>query len=761
MAESFQTYMIVVYRSLFKFKCVKKTFFLSGLLISSTFVQAQEKTPLATDSTDKINLNEITISATRFKENSIFLPQKVVSINAAKIAAYNQQTTAELLSQSGEVLIQKSQLGGGSPIIRGFEANKILIVVDGVRMNNAIFRGGHLQNVITIDNAVLDKTEILFGPSSVIYGSDALGGVLSFYTKDPVLSDTAEKTVVSGNAFVRYASAYNERTGHFDLNVGGKKIASLTSITVSDFGDLEQGSKYYAQFPNWGKRNFYVQRINGVDSMVANSNPDKQIGTGYTQYDVLQKLLFKTGKLQHTLNFQFSTTSNISRYDRLTDVNAVGIARSAEWYYGPQKRLLAAWNVSLPSTNLYNKGQIVAAYQDVEESRHNRNYRNVNLNHREERVKIGSINADFFKKKGQVEVNYGAEITYNKVNSTAYAQNIVTGVRSGLDTRYPDGGSYTQSYAAYTTGLYKVSKKITVNGGLRFTHNRLNANFNDKTFFPFPFDNIEQQSDAVSGNLGIVALPGEGWKLSALVGTGFRTPNVDDVSKVFESGNGTLIIPNPNLEPEKSISYEVGVSKTVPKKLSVDATVWYSNLTNALSTDFSTLNGSSTVLYNGNTSNVITVVNMKKAFSWGVSANVNATLGKYVGVSSVFNYTYGRIRENPNDYPLDHVPPAFGKTSITGSFSELTVELFALYNAAKDSANYNLRGEDNQQYSADPIRGYYPGWATANFRAGYRLNRFASFQLAVENIFDKYYRVFASGLGAPGRNVVLTLRGNF
>lgn len=739
---------------------MKNILLAAGLLLISAIGTAQEKNPLPRDTANEINLNEITVSATRFKENSIFLPQKIVSINAGKIAAYNQQTTAELLSQSGEVLVQKSQLGGGSPVIRGFEANKILIVVDGVRMNNAIFRGGHLQNAITVDNAMLDKTEILFGPSSLIYGSDALGGVLSFYTKDPAYSTIANKAAISGNAFVRYASAYNEKTGHFDLSVGGQKVASLTSVTVSDFGNLVQGSNYYDKFPNWGKRTFYVETINGIDSMVANKNPDKQVESGYTQYDLLQKVLFKTGKLEHTLNFQFSTSSNINRYDRLTDVNGAGVAKSAEWYYGPQKRLLAAWNISLPSNSLYDKGQVVTAYQDVEESRHNRNYRSSKLNHREESVKIGSINADFFKKLGKIEWSYGAEITYNKVNSTAYAEDISTGVRSSLDTRYPDAGSNTQSYAVYTTGLYKLSKIFTVNGGLRFTSNRLYSKFNDKSFFPFPYDDIEQRSNAVSGNLGIVALPGKGWKLSALAGTGFRTPNVDDLSKVFESGNGTLLIPNPNLKPEKTRSYELGISRTISKKFSAGATAWYSHLKDALTTDFTTFNGSPTIVYNGTISNVITVVNKNQAYAWGISANVNATICKQVSFSSIINYTYGRIKENPDNYPLDHVPPAFGKTSVTGSFGNFNVEIFAIYHSAKDSANYNLRGEDNQQYSADPARGYYPAWATANIRAGYRINKYAAFQFAVENIFDKYYRVFASGLGAPGRNFVLTLRGN-
>ena len=146
---------------------------------------SQNKKPgIISDSSFKeVNLNEVTIAAGRFAEMKKHVPQQVQTISAGKIRFLNQQTTAELLTHTGNILVQKSQLGGGSPIIRGFEANKVLIVVDGVRMNNAIFRGGHLQNVLSMDNSILDKTEILFGPSSVLYGSDALGGVMSFYTK--------------------------------------------------------------------------------------------------------------------------------------------------------------------------------------------------------------------------------------------------------------------------------------------------------------------------------------------------------------------------------------------------------------------------------------------------------------------------------------------------------------------------------------------------------------------------------------------------
>ena len=96
----------------------------------------------------------------------------------------NPESSADMLQNTGNVLVQKSQGGGGSPMIRGFEANKLLLVIDGVRMNNAIYRSGHLQNAITVDNSVLDHTEIIFGPSSSLYGSDALGGVIHFHTAD-------------------------------------------------------------------------------------------------------------------------------------------------------------------------------------------------------------------------------------------------------------------------------------------------------------------------------------------------------------------------------------------------------------------------------------------------------------------------------------------------------------------------------------------------------------------------------------------------
>lgn len=134
---------------------------------------------------EPFGMHEIVVSATRWRQTSSDVPSKIISILPEEVALQNPQTAADLLGVSGQVFVQKSQQGGGSPMIRGFATNRLLYTVDGVRMNTAIFRAGNIQNVISLDPFATEKTEVFFGPGSVIYGSDAIGGVMSFQTLTP------------------------------------------------------------------------------------------------------------------------------------------------------------------------------------------------------------------------------------------------------------------------------------------------------------------------------------------------------------------------------------------------------------------------------------------------------------------------------------------------------------------------------------------------------------------------------------------------
>lgn len=704
--------------------------------------------------------NETVVSANRTAEKRKDVAQKIQVIRASEIQFQQQTSMADVLANSGSIFVQKSQLGGGSPIIRGFETNKVLLVVDGIRMNNAIYRGGHLQNCLTLDQANMDRVEIVFGPGSVMYGSDAIGGVMSFQTKKPVFS-ASDKLLVRSSAYMRGFSAGAGYAANAQVNIGSKRFASLTSISYASFGDLRQGNNRSEAIGNLGYRPWYVAQINGADSMVVNADSSLQVRSGYEQYDVLQKFSFvhKPGVIHH-LNLQLSNSGNIDRYDRLTLMSG-SKPRFAEWYYGPQFRLLAAYTLELNNaTKFYDNARIILAYQGIEESRIDRRFQKAGRNHRIEQLDIYTLNMDLMKKKGAHELRYGAELYLNLVNSTAFTEDIFTGEQTPLNTRYPDGGSSMHGAALYASHTFEISEKLILNDGIRLSQVGLQAQFVDQTFFPFPFNQIQQNHLALNGNLGLIYMPVPKLRLMLNGSTAFRAPNVDDLTKVFESVPGSVVVPNPNLKAEYAYNAEFGLQYQFMKKSTFGVNLYQTYLTNALTVQNGTFNGADTVLYDGQMSQVLTTTNAGNAYVRGFEALLQSQLTPRLHLSGSYNYTFGRIITDTVPYPLDHIAPAFGKVSLryTMLHNKLKLEGFAMYAGWKYLKDYNLIGEDNFAYATP---NGMPSWYTLNFRANYNINNQLSVQVACENITDQNYRMFASNISAPGRNFILTLRGNF
>jgi hemoglobin/transferrin/lactoferrin receptor protein len=694
-------------------------------------------------------LEEVVISANKFELKKKETPNQIELISAKQIAFQNSPNTANLLEQTGNVFVQKSQAGGGSPVLRGFEASRVLMVMDGVRMNNAIYRAGHLQNVLRIDQSMLERAEVIFGPSSVIYGSDALGGVVHFRTKNP------EFDVKNVRSYLRYSTAIGEKTGHVDFNIGKKRLAFLTSLTFSDFGDVVQGTNRLDAYPDFGKRPFYVERQGNADVSVKNENVNNQVGTGYSQYDFLEKISFQqTENIKHTLNFQFSNSSDVPRYDRLTELRN-GLPRFAEWYYGPEKRLMVAYHLELKNTLIYDRASISLAFQDIEESRISRNFNNINRKSQLEKVNLFSLNADFQKVIKEQTLTYGLEVVGNDVRSKAHFTNITTNEERKADTRYPDGKNTMNTWAIYVADQLKVANNLILHGGLRYAFSDLSAEFIEKSFFPFPFSQIQQKNSSLTGNLGLVYIPFAKTKLGLMGSSGFRSPNIDDLAKVFDSVAGSLIVPNPNIKPEYSYNGEVSVNQQIVNKIKIEGVYYVTSMRNAIVIDAFTLNGERTVMYNGQNSKVLAVQNKAKAFIQGWNLNLKADLSKEFSLSSALNYTKGSINDAANT-PLDHIPPLFGRSAIRYQKKTIQVEVFSIYNGWKKLADYSPSGEDNLIYATQDGM---PSWWTLNLRSDYQMNKNFSLQLACENILDKNYRNFASGISSPGRNFMFTVRG--
>jgi hemoglobin/transferrin/lactoferrin receptor protein len=704
-----------------------------------------------------ITLSQMVISATRTANKSELVAQQVSSIQRKDIQFINPANAADLLAQTGTALVQKSQLGGGSPILRGFEANKVLYVVDGVRMNNAIYRGGHLQDILSLDPMAMESVEIAYGPSAVAYGSDALGGVMSFNTRAPRF--TSGDRLVRGGAMLRYSSA-DQSAAHVNLETSTARFATFTAFTFNNFGDLRQGNIRNPNYPSFGARPWYVERINGRDSVITNPNPNVQVGSAYKQYDFIEKISFKQSeKLTHTLNIQYSTTNNVPRYDRLTQVE-IENPRFAEWHYGPQTRAMVAYHANLKNGNrLYTTGRITLAWQNINQSRHDRLFNSPNLNNRLENVKVYSVNADFSKTIARtLTANYGLEYYFNDVTSTAYSENIFTGTQNALDTRYANGGSTMSGTAAYGTAILKATRKITLNAGIRYSLVNLNALFTDNSFFNFPFSDVNQSNRNLNGSFGIIITPNMKWRMIALASTGFRAPNVDDLSKVFESNAGNLIVPNNELKPEKVANIEATIERKFNGKTTLALNGYYMNYTNALTTGKAQFNGQDSVFYDGTLSPVYTTINANEAYIYGGNLSLNSQVSDQFSLQSSVVYTYGRIKTDNGDSPLDHIPPVYGRTGITVQQQKFRGEFFVMYNGWKRIEDYRLNAEDNENYSTPDGM---PAWYTLNAKASYQIKDNVQLMVGLENILDANYRVFASNISGAGRNVTLTLRGRF
>ncbi len=729
------------------------------------YTEAEERDTLKTS-----YLNEVVISANKIPEQRREIAQHVYLIRPSVIKSLNAQTTADLLQNTGMIAMQKSQQGGGSPILRGFEASRVLLVVDGVRMNNAIYRGGHLQNALRVDNNNLDHAEILFGPSSTVYGSDALGGVIHFYTRNPTLASEGKNSNTTGEGFARLGSVNDEKTFHFDINVADSRMGSFTSFTISDFGDLRMGKEKNPNLDqSFGLRNQYVVRApdNSADILVDNPDPLVQKFTGYRQWDLLQKLLYKPNdRVSHSLNFQFSSSSNIPRYDRLTDAGANGVGlRTAEWNYGPEKRFMGSYSIKLSGLGKWADGATAtASYQDIEESRITRNFNSNNRDSRLEKISVYGFTIDFNKDIKGHKIRYGFDGQYNVLNSTASRANISNQSITSLSTRYPDGDNVMGLYALYITHTKELSQNLYLNDGIRLGYSTLFSSFNSQQFFAFPFKRISQENSYASGNIGLVYTP-TSWKLSLMGSTGFRVPNFDDLTKVFDTQtgsattSGTLVLPNANLGPERTINVDLAVTRFFGSKARLEAVGFYTKLFDAIVVRPSTYNGQSTITYNGFPANIFTSQNATEAYIYGYTLGGRFDFTDQFSATGSYNFTYGRVL-NPGstETPLDHIAPTFGRGGILYSTKKIRAEAFLNFSYEKSLGDYSNSGEDNLQYAT--VTGM-PGWYTINLRGAYEINKTLAIQAGIDNLMDIQYRTFASGINAPGRNIFGTLRVRF
>jgi hemoglobin/transferrin/lactoferrin receptor protein len=576
------------------------------------------------------------------------------------------------------------------------------------------------------------------------------------------ISNVASKKApwkIGGNLVYRYGNGQNENRQHIDINIANNKWAYLTSFTNSSFGDMRQGNNRLAAYPDFGKRLFYVARENNTDVVKDNSaSVNFQKLSGYSQTDLLQKVLFKQNEnTEHLLNVQFSNSSDINRYDRLTETSK-GLPVYSEWYYGPQVRNMVGYKLTKSNLNGYfQKLTANVNYQHLEESRISMKFKSNNKDYRFEAVDIFGLNVDLLHQGKSSELHVGVESYYNKVGSTAYRNNIATNVRSAITTRYSDGPTNMANQAIYAQHTQFLKGNWVLNSGLRLNNVQLNANFKDTSLMYFPFTDANQKNTAMTGNLGMAYNGADGFRFAFGASSGFRAPNVDDLTKVFDTKTGYVVVPNKDLKPEYTYNTELNVSKTT-SSYSIGASLFYTWFKNALVVDKFKWNNATAILYQGVMSDVYASQNKAKAVVYGFNVNGSVNFTPNTTLAATYTYTKGTYQNGLIEMPLDHIPPTYGRVGLKHDVKKFSAELFTLFNGWKRIKDYNLNGEDNEIYAT---KDGMPGWQIWNINTNYQLTKKLHFSFQIENIADLNYRYFASGISALGRNYLVQARYSF
>ena len=723
---------------------------------------------------NSLDLDQIVLSVARSRQNVSALSKKVQIIENINKNLTIPKTTADMLRSSAGIHVQKSQGGGGSPVIRGFEANRVLLVIDGVRMNNAIYRSGHLQNSITVDPYSLERTEVIFGPSSVGYGSDALGGVIHFYTKKPRLN---RQKVFNLSQSISYNLIDYSKANNFSFEISKKKWASYTNFTRSKFGDIVMGKNRTHNFSGWGLNNFYPDRRK-LNTKIINEDPNIQKNTAYNQIDLLQKFNFKINEdVNFILNFQFSESSNVDRYDKLNELDNIGDLKYAEWYYGPQNRTFLSSKFIFRNKSLYDRLSLIFSFQKIKESRNNRKFNSENLNIQNENLDIFSINADFFKRlNNKNSIAYGFELNKNFLDSKGFITDIINAESNTISesiSRYPNGGSTYESVAAYSELRKSMSKKLNLNMGLRYSLIKMNVdweydyfdeNFNDNYdgIFFNQFNDFEMLNSSLTGSFGLAYRLNTKNKLSLNFSTGFRSPNIDDIGKIRVKAN-FLNVPNSQLKPEYANTFDLGWSKNY-KNFKSNLNIYYTILNRTIGRNY--FGGpENRILYDGEFLMTMANFNMGQSIIYGFNFDFKSMMLQNFILDGYLNYTYGKMLKD--NMPMPSIPPLFGMIGLKLVKDKAQYKLAYSFSGSKSANLYSLGGEDGLVETPFVIAENgeleylgMPEWGILQFYSQFKINspkKKINIKLIIDNIFDIHYREFASGVSSPGRTIALAV----
>jgi TonB-dependent heme/hemoglobin receptor len=640
-------------------------------------------------------LPTLVVTATRVERELFDTPQAVTLVDSMEVEEYNVTSTPDLFDFATGVYIQKTNLGGGSPFIRGLTGKQVVILVDGVRLNNSYYRFGPHQYLNSIDPNIIERVEVVRGPTSVLYGSDALGGTINIITRRR--SDFADTQDLDGLLY-----------GLYDSAVSGGSVRLQAEGNIGVFGVLGG-----------------ITRKN-LDDLEAGGDIGEQVPSGYNETGADLKFNWQLSQ-QHEF---ILATQYLRQYD-VPKTSEVTLGDKLKFNYEPQERQLAYFEYRGEDLDLFDLAKANLSYNRQKEGEEIIDGDMPTIETREVTdVRTLGATLQLTNALGDAQrITYGLEYYRDDYDTSKLEVDLDTGLETSVIPGTPDGAEY-KSLGIYLQDEIRLGERADAVLGLRYSAFEADGTLVTET----QTETLSLDTSKVTGSLNARYELSPTLNLVGGVAQGFRAPNMEDF---FGRVDFTSEIPNTELEPEESVNWELGLkyrdSATTGEIFYYQAD--YEELIDRVEVE----------------PGVEQRQNIGSAWIHGIEAGLSHDFDDHWSLSGTLSWTEGEDKETHQ--PLRRIPPMNG--SFRARYNQnyrLWYELESLFARRQDRlSNGDIR-------DARIPEGGTPGYAIWSLKAGYNRTPGEQLLVTLENITDKEYKTHGSGLYAPGRSIILSYR---
>ncbi|MEM9533110.1 MAG: TonB-dependent receptor [Pseudomonadota bacterium] len=657
--------------------------------------------------TEDAVLEVIQVTAKRRAVSTTDTAQPVTVVDRQALAAAAPLISVDALRGSPGVFVQQTTPGQGIAIVRGLKGSEVLHLVDGMRLNNTLFRNAPNQYLALVDAQLLERIEVVRGPVSTLYGADAMGGVVQFLTQGPEF-----ERELHGSTRVLLGTADEHVTLSAALGGGSAVSAWRGQVTWQDVGDRRTAR-----------------------GTVAPSGYEARAASLSWRYRL-------SSATELRLDLQHLEQPSTPRVDELVPGFGQTQPASAEFFFEPNRRSFAHVAIKGERENpWFDAFQWHLAVQEIEDDRRSRDFDSPVRQLESNASQLFGLTGQFQKTLSPaLDLIYGLEWYDDTVDSVRLEEPLDGAARQPVRPRFPDGASQGNQ-ALYAHLDAAISERLNLEAGLRYS--RWDLDLAAMT----PAD-VRLDQSQVTGSLAARWAVNDSVNLVANLGQGYRAPNIFDLGTLGARPGNRFNVANPRLQPEEVLSLDVGVKWSRPgwRGELVAFTLDYDDKITSVLTGNPRADGRVEVR-----SENISAVRLR-----GLELGLVALLSDSLTGTFNLNSVRGTEKVAGGEQPADRVPPLNGEASLQWAMSERwRFKVLTRFARRQD----NLSPRDARDPRINPAG--TPGWVTWDLQARWAPNDIWDIDLTAHNLADRAYREHGSGIDAPGRGVIFSLRRAF